>query len=75
MLPLICLGKAKTVKVAKDETTIIDGAGTPKQVQERVKQIKAEIATTTSDYEKEKLEERLARLVGGVAVIQCWRCH
>jgi chaperonin GroEL len=63
------LGSAKTVKVTKDETTIIDGSGNSKMIQDRVKQIKAELANTTSSYEREKLEERLARLVGGVAVI------
>ena len=63
------LGSAKTIKVTKDETTLVDGAGSESQVQERIKQIKAEIANATSNYEKEKLEERLAKLVGGVAVI------
>jgi len=63
------LGSAKTIKISKDETTIIDGAGSEQAVQERIKQIKAEIANTTSSYEQEKLEERLARMVGGVAVI------
>jgi len=62
-------GKAKTVKITKDETTIIDGQGNPKAIQERIHQVKGEIENTTSSYEKEKLEERLARLVGGVAVI------
>ncbi len=63
------LGKAKRVRVGKEETTIIDGAGHPKQVQERVAALRAEIANCTSDYDREKLEERLAKLVGGVAVI------
>jgi chaperonin GroEL len=63
------LGKAKMVKISKDETTIIDGAGDPKKVQARIQEIKAELANTTSNYEKEKLEERLAKMVGGVAVI------
>lgn len=68
-ITLDAFGKAKLVKVTKDETTIIDGKGDLKDVKERVQEIKAEIAHTTSSYEKEKLEERLARLVGGVAVI------
>lgn len=63
------LGRAKKVKVTKDDTTIVDGAGDRKQVQERVAQIRAEIANSTSDYDREKLEERLAKLTGGVAVI------
>lgn len=62
-------GKAKTVRIAKDETIIIDGQGNEKALKERVHQIKGEIEHCTSSYEKEKLEERLARLVGGVAVI------
>ena len=63
------LGTCKTLKVTKDETTIVDGSGSHEAIQDRIKQIKAEIANTTSSYEKEKLEERLAHLVGGVAVI------
>ncbi|HSW85864.1 MAG TPA: chaperonin GroEL [Rhabdochlamydiaceae bacterium] len=63
------LGKAKKIKVSKEETTIIDGDGNSKKVKERIAQIKAEIANSTSDYDREKLEERLAKLVGGVAVI------
>jgi chaperonin GroEL len=64
------LGKAKTLKITKDETTIVDGAGTPSQVKERVAQIKAELSNpSVSSYDKEKLEERLAKLVGGVAII------
>jgi chaperonin GroEL len=63
------LGRAKTVKISKEETTIIDGAGKPAAIKERIAQIKAEIANTTSSYDKEKLEERLAKLVGGVAII------
>jgi chaperonin GroEL len=66
---LSMLGKAKKVKVGKDETVIVDGAGTSKKIQERVSQIKASIAASTSDYEIDKLEERLAKLSGGVAVI------
>jgi chaperonin GroEL len=63
------LGKAKTIKIDKDNTTIINGAGEQKAIQERIAQIKAQIADTTSDYDKEKLNERLAKLAGGVAVI------
>ena len=63
------LGKAKRLKVDKDNTTIIDGAGAEKDIQARVKQIRAQVEDTTSDYDKEKLQERLAKLVGGVAVI------
>jgi chaperonin GroEL len=64
------LGKAKMVKVDKDNTTIIDGSGQKKDIQSRVMQIKAQIEETTSDYDKEKLQERLAKLAGGVAVIR-----
>jgi chaperonin GroEL len=63
------LGKAKTVKIDKDNTTIINGAGKNKEIQDRIAQIKAQIDETTSDYDKEKLHERLAKLAGGVAVI------
>ncbi|MDR0504123.1 MAG: chaperonin GroEL [Treponema sp.] len=63
------LGKAKTVKVDKDNTTIINGAGKQKDIQDRIAQIKAQIEDTTSDYDREKLQERLAKLAGGVAVI------
>ena len=63
------LGKCKTVKIDKDNTTIVDGAGSPKAIEGRVKQIRAQIEETTSDYDREKLQERLAKLVGGVAVI------
>jgi chaperonin GroEL len=63
------LGRAKTVRVDKDNTTIIDGAGDRKAIEARVKQIRAQIEETTSDYDREKLQERLAKLVGGVAVI------
>jgi len=62
-------GQAKLIKVTKEETTIIDGCGDPEKIKNRTQEIKAEIAQTNSSYEKEKLEERLARLVGGVAVI------
>jgi chaperonin GroEL len=63
------LGRAKRITVDKDNTTIIDGAGNSKEIQARVQQIRAQIEETTSDYDKEKLQERLAKLVGGVAVI------
>ncbi len=64
------LGKARQVKVNKENTTIIDGAGDKKEIEARVGQIKTQIAETTSDYDREKLQERLAKLAGGVAVIQ-----
>ena len=64
------LGKARQVKVNKENTTIIDGAGDKKDIDARVAQIRAQIAETTSDYDREKLQERLAKLAGGVAVIQ-----
>ncbi len=64
------LGTAKTVKVDKDNTTIVDGGGSREAIEGRVKQIRAQIDETTSDYDREKLQERLAKLVGGVAVIQ-----
>ena len=64
------LGKAKTIKIDKDNTTIIDGAGKKADIQARVAQIKTQIEETTSDYDKEKLQERLAKLAGGVAVIR-----
>ena len=63
------LGKAKKIHIDKDNTTIVEGAGDHSKVQGRVKQIKTQIEETTSDYDKEKLQERLAKLVGGVAVI------
>jgi chaperonin GroEL len=63
------LGKAKTIKIDKDNTTIINGAGTQKDIQDRIAQIKTQIEDTTSDYDREKLQERLAKLAGGVAVI------
>jgi chaperonin GroEL len=63
------LGRAKRITIDKDNTTIIDGAGKKDDIQARVKQIRAQIEETTSDYDKEKLQERLAKLVGGVAVI------
>src|SRR5689334_11776513 len=64
------LGKAKVVKIDKDNTTIVDGAGKKNDIQARVAQIKTQIEETTSDYDKEKLQERLAKLAGGVAVIR-----
>ncbi|HEY5648320.1 MAG TPA: chaperonin GroEL, partial [Nitrospiria bacterium] len=63
------LGRAKRVSIDKDNTTIIEGAGEQSNIQGRVKQIKAQVEETTSDYDKEKLQERLAKIVGGVAVI------
>jgi chaperonin GroEL len=64
------LGKAKRVEVGKEETTIIDGAGDTKGIEARVKQIRQQIEEATSDYDKEKLQERVAKLAGGVAVIK-----
>ena len=63
-------GKAKSVKIDKDNTIIVDGCGKKADIKDRVAQIKAQIAQTTSDYDKEKLQERLAKLAGGVAVIK-----
>ena len=63
------LGKAKRISIDKDNTTIVEGAGDSHKIQGRVKQIKAQIEETTSDYDREKLQERLAKIVGGVAVI------
>ncbi len=63
------LGEAKSIKIDKDNTTIIDGSGKSKDIKDRVAQIKAQIDETSSDYDKEKLKERLAKLAGGVAVI------
>jgi chaperonin GroEL len=64
------LGKAKKVVVKKDDTTVVDGAGAKKDIEGRVAQIRTQIEDTTSDYDKEKLQERLAKLAGGVAVIK-----
>jgi chaperonin GroEL len=64
------LGRAKTVRVEKENTTIIEGAGKKQAIQERVKQIKAQMEQTESEYDKEKFSERLAKLVGGVAIIR-----
>jgi chaperonin GroEL len=67
---LAMLGKAKTVRIEKENTTIVDGAGSKDEIQGRCEQIKAQIEETTSDYDREKLQERLAKLAGGVAVIR-----
>ena len=64
------LGKAKRVRIEKDNTTIIDGAGKKAEIEARIAQIKTQVEDTTSDYDKEKLQERLAKLAGGVAVIR-----
>ena len=64
------LGQARQVKVTKENTTIVDGAGDSQTIKDRVGQIRTQISTTTSDYDKEKLQERLAKLAGGVAVIK-----
>jgi chaperonin GroEL len=64
------LGKAKRITIDKDNTTIVDGGGKSSEIEGRVKEIRAQIEKTTSDYDKEKLQERLAKLVGGVAIIK-----
>ncbi|OFV93766.1 MAG: chaperonin GroL [Acidobacteria bacterium RIFCSPLOWO2_12_FULL_65_11] len=64
------LGKAKKITIDKDNTTIVEGAGTSKEIEGRVKQLRAQVEDTTSDYDREKLQERLAKLVGGVAIIK-----
>ncbi len=64
------LGTAKRVEITKEETTIVDGAGKKADINGRCEQIRRQIADTTSDYDREKLEERLAKLAGGVAVIR-----
>jgi chaperonin GroEL len=64
------LGRAKRVRIEKENTTIIDGAGAKKDIQARIAQLKAQVEETTSDYDKEKLQERLAKLAGGIAVIR-----
>ena len=64
------LGRAKRVRIEKENTTIIDGAGSKKDIQARIAQLKSQIEETTSDYDKEKLQERLAKLTGGVAIIR-----
>jgi len=67
---LAMLGRAKRVRIEKEATTIIDGAGAKADIEARIAQIKSQIAETTSDYDREKLQERLAKLAGGVAVIR-----
>ena len=67
---LSMLGRAKRVKVTKEDTTIVEGAGSPEAIKGRINQIKKQIEETDSDYDREKLQERLAKLAGGVAVIQ-----
>jgi chaperonin GroEL len=69
-LELSELGKAKKITITKDDTTIVEGAGTRKEIEARIQQIRMQIEKTTSDYDREKLQERLAKLVGGVAVIK-----
>merc|ERR1712137_1236342 len=64
------LGSAKKVSITKDETTVVDGAGEKAEIEARVGQIRAQIEETTSDYDREKLQERVAKLAGGVAVIR-----
>src|SRR5205085_2016547 len=64
------LGRAKRISIDKDNTTVVDGAGKRSEIEARIKQIRAQIEETTSDYDREKLQERLAKLVGGVAVVQ-----
>ena len=66
------LGKVKKVSVSKDDTVLLDGAGSKEAIADRCEQIRTAIENTTSDYEKEKLQERLAKLAGGVAVIKVW---
>jgi chaperonin GroEL len=68
-IELSMLGRAKKIKIAKEATTIIDGAGDAKAIEKRIQEVRGEIAASTSDYDIEKLEERLAKLAGGVAVI------
>jgi len=67
-MQLTDLGKAEKITIDKDNTTIVNGAGKKAEITSRVNQIKAQIESTTSDYDKEKLQERLAKLAGGVAV-------
>ncbi len=64
------LGRARQVKVTKENTIIVDGAGDADAIKARVNQIKSQIETTTSDYDREKLQERLAKMAGGVAIIR-----
>ena len=74
-LKLEDLGKAKKITIDKDNTTIVEGAGKTKDIEGRVKQLRTQVEETTSDYDREKLQERLAKLVGGVAVIKVGRGH
>jgi chaperonin GroEL len=67
---LATLGSAKRITITKDDTTIVDGAGKKKDIEVRMKQIKSQVEETTSDYDREKLQERLAKLAGGVAIIR-----
>ena len=69
------LGKAKKITIDKDNTTIVEGAGKKKDIEGRVKQLRTQVEETTSDYDREKLQERLAKLVGGVAIIKVGRGH
>ena len=69
------LGKAKKITIDKEHTTIVEGKGTKKDIEGRVKQLRTQIEETTSDYDREKLQERLAKLVGGVAIIKVGRGH
>src|SRR6202035_3227688 len=64
------LGRAKKVRIDKESTTIVDGAGNKKDIEARIAQLKGQVEETTSDYDREKLQERLAKLTGGVAVIR-----
>src|SRR5258707_4229575 len=64
------LGRARRVRIERENTTIVDGAGNKEDIQARIRQIKQQIEDTTSDYDREKLQERLAKLAGGVAVIR-----
>ena len=64
------LGTAKRVSITKDDTTVVDGSGNKKDIEARCSQIRAQVEDTTSDYDREKLQERLAKLAGGVAVIR-----
>ena len=64
------LGRAKKITIDKDSTTIVEGAGRPKDIEGRVKQLRTQVEETTSDYDREKLQERLAKLVGGVAIVK-----
>jgi chaperonin GroEL len=69
-LKVVDLGSAKKITIDKDNATIIDGAGKPSEIEGRIKQLRMQVEESTSDYDKEKLQERLAKLVGGVAVIK-----